>query len=638
MKKRKQNGEDKEALTAKSVWNEYEQGRDYMNRPLWGNESLYDRVNLNNQFYEGDHWKDFNNTEEGSELPIFNICKQVGTAQVAIVASNVLTACYSWEDVPSAEEDHMLSQGGVPQSGMVGMLGAAAQQEPQTAAELAGYLHQVPKGQGDKPSNEEMRAVALMLSKYFRTFSNRCNLNYLVKQCVTDAYKNGTGLLYFYWDTNLRTMGAHGDIAVESVEIINLHCGDPTIKKIQEQPYLILETRQSLDKVRRMAEETAGKEAAEKIKADETESAYGDNHEIDRDKTNKNAKCTVLTRFWKEIENGKAKVYFQKSTKDVILKEKTDSKLSVYPIAFMPYEQKRGTIYAHTPLTEMIPNQRVANTLRFNQVVSDSYTAQPTLLYDESKMPDGFTNEIGAQIPVQGNINDAARYLQGQGMAASSENLAQVFMNDTLDINNVNAAVRGDLNPDNTSAIIALRDAAKMPMQLTSANLYMMFEDVARIVADFIMGFYGERNLRIEEKGESYVIPFRASRYKEYTMAVRVDVGESTLWSETATIRTLDNLLINQKITTRQYLERVPDGYVPMKQELINEIKAEEEAQRQAMMAQQAAASAAEATPQSAPVDWSSILGGMSDEELAALQDDPTAMRELSDITAAQGI
>lgn len=627
MKKKKLKSEDKEALAAQAVWKEYEAGRSYLNRPLWGNESLYERVNINNQFYEGDHWKGFSNTEEGSELPIFNICKQVGTAQVAIVASNVLTASYSWEDVPSSEQEQLLSQR------------QAAEQEPQTAAELAGYLNQIPQGQGAKPSNEEMRAVALMLSKYFRTFSNRCNLNYLVKQCVTDAYKNGTGALYFYWDTNLRNMGSRGDIAVEGIEIINLHCGDPTIRKLQEQPYVILETRQSLDKVRRMAEAAGGKEAADKVKSDDTDSSYGDNHEIDRESTNKNAKCTVLTRFWKETENGKTKVYFQKSTKDVILKEKTDSKLSVYPIAMMPYEQKRGTIYAHTPLTEMISNQRVANTLRFNQVVADSYNAMPVALYDETRIPDGFTNEIGAQIPVQGQINDVARYLQGQGMAASSENLAQVFMNDTLDINNVNAAVRGDLNPDNTSAIIALRDAAKMPMQLTSANLYMMFEDVARIVADFIMGFYGERNLRIEEKGESYIIPFQASRYQDYFMSVRVDVGESTLWSETATIRTLDNLLINQKINTRQYLERVPDGYVPMKQELINEIKAEEAAQQQAMMMQQQAAASpaptGEAQANGAAVDWASILGGMSDEELAALQNDPTAMRELADITAS---
>ena len=480
-----------------------------------------------------------------------------------------------------------------------------------------------------------------MLSKYFRTFSNRCNLNYKVKQCVTEAFKNGSGLLYFYWNNNIRNMGAVGDICVESVEIINLLCGDPTICSIQDQPFLILESRKSLREVRSMAEKEANKEAVSLIKADDVDSAYGDNHEIDRSGDDQNAKCTLLTRFWKETDNGKTKVYMMKCTKDVVVKEKTDTKLTVYPIAYMPYEQKRGTIYAHTPLTEIVPNQRVANLLRYNQLVADSYTAQPTLLYDESRIPDGVTNEIGGQIPVQGQINDVARYLQGQGMAASSENLAQLFMNDTLDISNVNAAVRGDLNPDNTSAIIALRDAAKMPMQLTSANLYMMFEDIARIVSDFILGFYGKRKLRIEEKGESYIVPFDAERYRDYILSVRVDVGESTLWSETATIRTLDNLLINGQITARQYLERIPDGYVPMKQELINEIRSQEQAAMQQAQQQMAASQAAPSSPASdatatPQIDWSSVLNGLSDEELTALQGDATAARELADIAISR--
>lgn len=643
MARRKKQSDESVSLTAAEVWKEYESCRDYLKKALWGDKSLYDRVNENNLYYEGRQWEDFTSTESGVELPVFNICKQIGSAHVAIVASNVLTASYSWEDVPSVQEERATR----PDT-------ADTSEEPNTAGDLARYLTQTygdinrPQSGGinrdmesGAPTNEEMRAVALMLSKYFRTFSNRCNLNYKVKQCVTEAFKNGSGLLYFYWNNNIRNMGAVGDICVEPVEIINLLCGDPTICSMQDQPFLILESRKSLREVRSMAEKESNKEAVSLIKADEVDSSYGDNHEIDRSRDDQNAKCTLLTRFWKETENGKTKVYMMKCTKDAVIKEKTDTKLTVYPLAYMPYEQKRGTIYAHTPLTEIIPNQRVANLLRYNQLVADSYTAQPTLLYDESRIPDGVTNEIGGQIPVQGQINDVARYLQGQGMAASSENLAQLFMNDTLDISNVNAAVRGDLNPDNTSAIIALRDAAKMPMQLTSANLYMMFEDIARIVSDFILGFYGKRKLRIEEKGESYIVPFDAERYRDYILSVRVDVGESTLWSETATIRTLDNLLINGQITARQYLERIPDGYVPMKQELINEIRSQEQAAMQQAQQQMAVSSAVTSSPSpdaatTPQIDWSSVLNGLSDEELTALQGDPTAARELADIALSR--
>ena len=308
----------------------------------------------------------------------------------------------------------------------------------------------------------------------------------------------------------------------------------------------------------------------------------------------------------------------------------------------MPYENKRNSIYANTPLTEILPNQRVTNLLRHNQVVQDSYTAQPILLYDIDRI-DEISNEIGAKIPVNGNINDVARYLQGTGMAASSENLAQVFMRDTLDTNNVNDAVRGNLNPDNTSAIIALRDAAKMPMQMYAANLYKAFEDMARIIGAYMLSYYGNRRLKIEENGQVFYVPFHAERYKDYLLSVRVDVGESTLWSETATIRTLDNLLMNHFITPRQYLERIPDGYVPMKQELINELaKQEEEAkamQEQQMLAQQSQQQplAEEAPPEQAGgPNWDQVLQSLSDEEIEMLQRDPTAQRELSEVLQGQ--
>ena len=37
-------------------------------------------------------------------------------------------------------------------------------------------------------------------------------------------------------------------------------------------------------------------------------------------------------------------------------------------------------------------------------------------------------------------------------------------------------------------------------------------------------------------------------------------------------MQTLDNLMMNNKISLKQYLERVPNGYIAKKQELINEL------------------------------------------------------------------
>ena len=64
---------------------------------------------------------------------------------------------------------------------------------------------------------------------------------------------------------------------------------------------------------------------------------------------------------------------------------------------------------------------------------------------------------------------------------------------------------------------------------------------------------------------------------------LKLDVGASSYYSEIASLQTLDNLLMNGHITPVQYLERIPDGNIPRRRALIEELK------QQAAAAQQAA-------------------------------------------------
>jgi hypothetical protein len=60
-------------------------------------------------------------------------------------------------------------------------------------------------------------------------------------------------------------------------------------------------------------------------------------------------------------------------------------------------------------------------------------------------------------------------------------------------------------------------------------------------------------------------------------LTAKVDVGASTLWSESVVISTLDALLSAQLITPLQYLERMPKGVIPRVSELIDDMKAQSE-------------------------------------------------------------
>ena len=99
-------------------------------------------------------------------------------------------------------------------------------------------------------------------------------------------------------------------------------------------------------------------------------------------------------------------------------------------------------------------------------------------------------------------------------------------------------------------------------------------------------------------------VDFDFGMLKDHPFSVKIDVGASSYYSEVSSLSTLDNLLLNDRITTIQYLEHIPDGTVAGRRELIAELKQQEEeqkqmAEQQAMMEQQMQAEqAAAATPE----------------------------------------
>jgi hypothetical protein len=146
----------------------------------------------------------------------------------------------------------------------------------------------------------------------------------------------------------------------------------------------------------------------------------------------------------------------------------------------------------------------------------------------------------------------------------------------------------GDSRPDNTSAIIALQRAANTPMEMTKQNLFACVEEMGMIWMDMMAAKYGvrkvETTMMLDKPGEQplgmavpaapFMVDFDFSALKNIRVAIKQDVGASSYWSEIANMQTLDNLLMNNKITLKQYLERIPNGYISKKQELINEIEA----------------------------------------------------------------
>ena len=196
-----------------------------------------------------------------------------------------------------------------------------------------------------------------------------------------------------------------------------------------------------------------------------------------------------------------------------------------------------------------------------------------------------------------GDVNSVARIIDPATVSPQIAQFIELAVTQTEESLGATSVALGDTRPDNTSAIIALQRAAATPSELTKQNLYKSIEDLYRIYIDFMAANYGKRYVDVTtppEVQQAYdfiqqqapaEIPteFDFSTLRDIPMNLKLDVGASSYYSEIASIQTLDNLLKMNGISVLQYLERIPDGYIPARRELINEIKAQ---QRQSMQAQ----------------------------------------------------
>jgi hypothetical protein len=120
-------------------------------------------------------------------------------------------------------------------------------------------------------------------------------------------------------------------------------------------------------------------------------------------------------------------------------------------------------------------------------------------------------------------------------------------------------------------------------------------------------------------------IQFDFKVLKTMPMKIKLDVGASSYYSEIQSLATLDNLLRLGAITPLQYLRRIPDGYIPMRGELVFELEEQQRKQEQMAMAQMGI----ETGPNGAP---SSLEASAPPEKDEAGKDEIPSTRGFSDL------
>lgn len=524
-------------LLPEQVQEEYRQATDYK-RQL-GSRGLYEQTRINERFYSGDQWYGVN-CGDSRPLVRYNVIKRIGDYKMAVVGAQPVSVRFSAEGVSVTAASRQL---------------------------VEGYREALRQGQSPErlPAEAAAQALAAAMTDYFATTAKRLKLEDLKQRVLRNAYISGTGVLYTYWDDRIRTglyadeartTPIYGDIAAEVLDIEQVYMGDPSVEDIQQQPYIIIAQRRPVGAVQRLAKANGCRRWAD-IRSE-------DGH------------VTLLTRFWKEWgENGAVIVRAQQVCGDVTVREAWELGVKLYPLSAFRWEEKRHQCYGESEIPYLIPNQIAINRTISAGVWAVMMMGMPMMLVNGDVVTQPITNDPGQIIPVYGSgeeVRDAVRYVDPPAFSAQLDANVQGLIRDTMTQAGVSTTLLGDIEPHNTSAIIAVREASLMPLTMMQNRFYTFIEEVARVWADFWMAMYGNRGLKIAEEQGVWYMPFDGAMCRDLLMSIGVDVGSADAYSETRTVETLDNLYAHGIINAKQYLSRLPHGTVPRMEALLQEL------------------------------------------------------------------
>lgn len=478
---------------------------------------LYENVKRNNNFYHGKQWEGLN--APSLEKPVFNVVKP---------SVNYLTSMLITDDI------------GV-------------------------------KCEYDGGEQEQLEQI---LQREVAKVFEQNNIGYQNRDSITACALDGDTVRYHYWDATVETGKAWvGAIKTERIDNTSIVFGNPTSNDIQTQPWIILLMQIPTAEAREMAKANGVPNWEDIRPDDELQTHYNSEHE----QHGSSKTTTVMLKFWKE--NGY--VHFMKCTQTVVVEEEKKTTMRLYPISYFSWERVKHCCHGTSPVTAIIPNQIYINKIMALAMEYNKRMAFPKVIYDATKMKQPWTNDVTKAIAVTGNPRDVVfDVFSAAPVNNQALELIESTINKTKDSLGVYDAALGNAKPDNTSAIVALQRASSQPLELQRMDFYKFIEDSVRIIVDMMGAYYGPRTTEVTMKnvGDPTQITFDFNQLQGLNLSLTVEIGQATYWSELVQVQTLDNMLSQKIIDTEMYLEFLPDGYIPNRDEIIKKLK-----ERQAM-------------------------------------------------------
>lgn len=535
------------------IWEEFIKGREYIKH-----SGLKQEWEDCEKFYEGDHWPQPTPKTKNMPRPVVNICSMIcDNKKSGILSGNI----------------KMLFR----------------------PAEMFG------------DSLQRAEEGANIFTKFADNIVKELKQNELDDLAQDSSVQLGTYIYHYYWDTTIAggmQTPYVGGLRGEIIHPKNIVFANPMEKDEQKQKYIIIASAEPLESVKALAKRNG---------ITDWDNIKGDN-DLEEDETNTLSLCTVLTKYSRL--NGK--VVWEKSTKYYYLQKPTmwepdiktvkideidEQEISepdtvnnegyfrkqLYPIVVGSHKNRKNSIYGIGEGKQAIPNNRAVNFNIGMMLLSVQNTGWPKIIQKVNALAKQMiTNEPGEILTDTSKTQGwGVKYLETPGFNGQALTLTNTIIDLTRTVTGSTEITNGEALGANmaASAIIALQNQAKKPIEMYQRKFYRSYEKIGKILEQFFKYYYNDgRMFSYEEEGQRYVASLSGQNYQDIDFSLSVEVGAGGVYSESLTVSLLDNLKTAGDIDTDEYIELYPDSIMTFKSKLK---KMREQKRLEQMMLQQ---------------------------------------------------
>jgi len=393
-------------------------------------------------------------------------------------------------------------------------------------------------------------------------------------EVISDAFTLGTGFSHYFFDNNL--VGGYktkykGSMSGETIDLMNIFPGNPQQKNKDKQPFWIITYRDLIETIKKIAKDNeVGEVLIEQIVADKD--TQQEQYDASKFEVLGEEKATVYVKYWRDITDNK--IYFCKATKNVLFEPKTElwdyqgTDVEPYPIAYFNWEDRKKSIFGIGEVEGMVYNQKAINFISAMQILNVQNTGWSKYIVKNDALQQKIQNVPGEVIKdVSGVAGDNIKAMQPAQMSGQGFQVLDNIITNTRIFNGVSESITGESMGANmaASAIMALQNQAKVPLDAVRKKFYRYRKDVGRIMEFFFKCKYNlPRTIKTKnEQGDEATTQFLGTKYKDVPLAMKIDIGTGSNYSESLQMNSIDYMAGKGWINKWEYAKFVPGNAIP---------------------------------------------------------------------------